>query len=208
MGLEQYKSLNKFYCPLHLSLNTYTTTLHWAARLMLSALMQIILVITETALALHYNLHGCNCNWVYIGAAQQHPLRLMKNSGPQMAAWSTSDRNIWIDASLSPCNLRLISTSRSCYDGLLLPACPTCTCSPWATEQAGFKTDLCFQIRVRQLRQSWEPGPSVHPALRTAPPSQSPKETGTKLPLQGSACGKHFWLHRAASCKHSSSRCS
>ena len=62
MGLEQYKSLNKFYCPLHLSLDTYTTTLHWAARLMLLALMQIIFVITETALALHYNLHGCNCN--------------------------------------------------------------------------------------------------------------------------------------------------
>lgn len=60
MGLEHFKSLNKVYCPLHLSLDTYTTTLHQAARVMLSSLMQIMFVTTETAVALHCNLHGLN----------------------------------------------------------------------------------------------------------------------------------------------------
>lgn len=77
MGQEQFKSLNKVYCLFHLLLDTYTTTLHQAARVMPSALMQITLVTTETT----FNLHGYNRNLVYVGAAQQHPLRFMKNSG-------------------------------------------------------------------------------------------------------------------------------
>lgn len=95
------KSLNKVYCPLHLSLHTCITTLHKAVRVMLSALMQIIFVITETALVLHYNLHGQNCNWADVKVAKQQPLRFVKNSGPQMAGWSMSDRNILLDFSLS-----------------------------------------------------------------------------------------------------------
>lgn len=81
MGQEPFKSLNQVYCLLHLLLDTYTTTLHQAARATPSALMQITLVTTETTC----NLHGCNRNLVYVGAAQQHPLGFMKNSGCHMA---------------------------------------------------------------------------------------------------------------------------